>query len=81
MLFTSQTLLNAHIVEKNGRHQTGLPGVPWTSINADMEKKLRSKKKSDLGQAERWRLIYGLIFPNEAAPSPCELSKLYRELC
>ncbi|RFU29493.1 hypothetical protein B7463_g6824, partial [Scytalidium lignicola] len=45
---------------------------PFDGITADLEKKLRSRKKESRGQSEadRWRDIYRLLFPGEEVPSP-----------
>ncbi len=42
-------------------------------VTAEIVEKLRSKKKAQRDQtdAERWKDIYKLLFPNEMIPSPC----------
>ncbi|PMD53503.1 uncharacterized protein K444DRAFT_541329 [Hyaloscypha bicolor E] len=41
-------------------------------ITADVEKQLKSRKKTSAGQSEadRWREIYQILFPGEPVPSP-----------
>jgi hypothetical protein len=70
MLFNAQEWLNEHLRSTTCDIKEF---VPLKSITDEIEKKLKSKKKSSLGPAERWKEIYRLIFPNEPVPSPCEL--------
>ena len=48
------------------------PGQPIEGISSDMISKLRSRKRASPDQSEedRWRRMYGMIFPNEEVPSP-----------
>jgi hypothetical protein len=43
-------------------------------ITDNIEKRLRSRKKTTEGQTaeERWKEIYYLIFPSEPIPGPCK---------
>lgn len=69
-LFPSQNVLSEHIL--------ALQGCPPNRVNlvegltADIEKKLRSRKKSHPSQteAERWIEIYQILFPTSTPPSP-----------
>lgn len=70
MLFNAQELLNEHLRSTRCDIKAF---VPLKSITDEIEKKLKSRKKLNLGPAERWKEIYRLIFPNESVPSPCEL--------
>jgi hypothetical protein len=43
-------------------------------VTTEIFEKLRSKKKAQRDQieADRWKDIYRLLFPNEMIPSPCK---------
>jgi hypothetical protein len=43
-------------------------------VTTEIFEKLRSKKKAqrDQTEADRWKDIYQLLFPNEVIPSPCK---------
>lgn len=49
-------------------------GQATEGVTADLEKKLKSRKKSSPDQTEeaRWKEIYGLLFPNAVVPNPCK---------
>jgi hypothetical protein len=53
------------------------PGHPPEGITPEQERRLRSKKKTspNQGEADRWKDIYKLLFPNEDIPSPCKGSQ------
>jgi hypothetical protein len=68
-----QEALDAHLTVVNiCSLQTG---QATEGLTADLEKKLKSRKKSSPDQTEeaRWKEIYGLLFPNEVVPNPCKL--------
>jgi hypothetical protein len=51
------------------------PGHPPGGLTAEIERKLRSRKKAHRNQSDedRWGDMYRLLFPNEDVPSPCKL--------
>jgi len=51
---------------------------PAEGITSNIEKQLRSRKKThrDQTEAERWEQIYRILFPLEPVPSPCELCSI-----
>ena len=70
--FKVQESLDAHLTVVNiCSLQTGQAAE---GLTADLEKKLKSRKKSSPDQTEeaRWKEIYGLLFPNEVVPNPCK---------
>lgn len=72
--FKTDAALDAHITVINiCSLQTGQAAEGLTS---DQEKRLKSRKKSSPDQSEeaRWKEIYGILFPNEVVPNPCEFS-------
>jgi hypothetical protein len=74
LIFKSRRELANHNREipANGcevRLKNGLMG-----ITAEMKKRLQSDKKRRCDQADRWREIYHMLFPDEPIPSPCKLS-------
>lgn len=73
-LFNEQNLLNEHLRSRTCDVQ---PPASLKSITSEIEKELKSKKKSDLPPAEKWKGIYKLIFPNEVVPSPCEIPCIF----
>lgn len=48
--------------------------IPPGDITTYQEKQLKSRKHTTRRQTdeEKWRDIYGLLFPNEKMPSPCK---------
>jgi transcription elongation factor Elf1 len=56
---------------------------PAEGITGNIEKKLRSRKKTHKGQSEteRWQEMYRILFPNEGVPSPCKLFRPKRQWC
>lgn len=69
--FKSQSALDDHLTVTNICPIT--EGTPAEGVTVDIEKRLRSRKKTAPGQSEedRWREIYTLLFPDEAVPVPC----------
>lgn len=70
-LFEDQNAVNTHLMEPKAcelKNTTQTDGV-----TSEIYEKLRSKKKAQRNQteAERWKDIYKLLFPNEMIPSPC----------
>jgi hypothetical protein len=51
------------------------PEEPDEGVTADIEKRLKSRKKTWPGQSEedRWREVYQILFPNDEIPSPCKI--------
>jgi hypothetical protein len=49
-------------------------GEQVEGVTCEIEKRLRSRKKSFPGQTEvqRWKEIYNILFPNEDVPCPCK---------
>ena len=70
IFFKSMDDLNIHISAIN--ICAIRPGQPIEGLSSDIEKKLRSRKRasSDQSEEDRWRRMYGTIFPNEEVPSP-----------
>jgi hypothetical protein len=56
------------------------PGTRTDGITPDMEKRLRSRKKTFANQTEeeRWREIYGMLFPDEDVPTACKFRFPFR---
>jgi hypothetical protein len=50
------------------------PFVSAEGITSAVEKQLRSRKKAHASQTQeqRWKEIYGLLFPMDSVPSPCK---------
>jgi hypothetical protein len=70
--FKTQEALDAHLTVVNICSLQ--PGQAAEGLTADLEKRLKSRKKTSPDQSEeaRWKEIYGLLFPNEVAPNPCK---------
>lgn len=70
IFFKTQDDLNIHISAINICDVR--PGQPIEGINHDMILRLRSRKKTsnDQNEEDRWKRMYGTIFPNEEMPSP-----------
>jgi hypothetical protein len=64
--------LNAHL--RNLVPCEVRPEEPNEGITADIEKKLKSRKRAwpNQGEEGRWREVYQILFPNEEIPSPCK---------
>jgi hypothetical protein len=72
-------------------HMRSLEQCPLTNrpemegITKEQVTKLRSRKRQPkMGEAERWREMYKVIFPDEnedLIPSPCESPKTMSILC
>jgi len=70
--FDDQANLNTHLTVKNVCEVR--EGFTTDSMTVDMEKRIRSRKNASKDQTEedRWKVMYGILFQNEAVPSPCE---------
>ncbi|KAH7311034.1 hypothetical protein BKA65DRAFT_163081 [Rhexocercosporidium sp. MPI-PUGE-AT-0058] len=70
--FKTADQLNAHITVDAAIICQTKPGLPPEGISPDMERKLRSRKKSHPNQSDedRWRDMYKLLFPDEEIPFP-----------
>jgi hypothetical protein len=70
--FKSNEALDAHIAVLNICDL--VPGQAAEGLTADIEKRLKSRKKTSPDQTEeaRWKDIYGMLFPNQVVPNPCE---------
>jgi hypothetical protein len=76
--FKAQEALDAHLTVLNiCPLQTGQAAE---GLTPDLEKRLKSRKKSSPDQTEeaRWKEIYALLFPNEVVPNPCEFTIPHR---
>jgi hypothetical protein len=71
LFFKDQSALNIHLSAVT--ICTLRSGVPIEGITPDLEKKLRSRKKSrpDETEEERWGAMYALLFPGEDVPTAC----------
>ena len=79
-IFESQEELDAHGVAVQGCNLRPMdPNQPVEGITSKLKEKIQCRKKAYPGQTEgeRWQQMYQLIFPNEIAPNPCELSSYY----
>ncbi|KAG9233783.1 putative resistance to glucose repression protein 1 [Amylocarpus encephaloides] len=70
--FKNQQRLDAHITVAASDICEVRPGTSPEGITADIERKLRSRKKSHPNQMDedRWKEIYKLLFPGAEVPSP-----------
>jgi hypothetical protein len=71
MLFPSQDELDSHFTAIESCDLSSAKATE--GITANVEKRLRSRKKTYRHQTEedRWREIYQILFPEEEIPSPC----------
>ena len=78
-IFKNQEQLDSHLTVATSDICDLQPGHPPEGITPEHERRLRSRKKTspDQSEAERWKDIYKLLFPNEEIPSPCELAQFY----
>jgi hypothetical protein len=58
------------------------PLAPGDGITDTMEMRLKSRKKAHRDQSpeERWKEIYGILFPNQIGPSACKSTFLRKDL-
>jgi len=48
------------------------PGDPPEGVTDAIKSQLMSRKRRpDASEEEKWKGIYGILFPSEEAPSPC----------
>ncbi|KAH9210188.1 hypothetical protein DL95DRAFT_413234 [Leptodontidium sp. 2 PMI_412] len=69
-LFKDQDAVNLHLMEQDVCERRDVEHVD--GVTTEIFEKLRSKKKTqrDQTEADRWKDIYKLLFPNEMIPSP-----------
>jgi hypothetical protein len=79
VLQTNEDELKKHVLEVKGCEVK--EGRPVEGITSDIEKQLKSRKKTHRNQteAERWQEMYRILFPMEEVPSPC-MPKLHSAL-
>jgi hypothetical protein len=72
-LFKDQEALERHFLEVKSCELN--LAEPTEGITGNVEKRLRSRKKThrDQSESERWQEIYRILFPREEVPSPCKL--------
>ncbi|KAH8747438.1 hypothetical protein F5882DRAFT_265966, partial [Hyaloscypha sp. PMI_1271] len=70
VLQTNEDELKKHVLEVKGCEVK--EGRPVEGITSDIEKQLKSRKKTHRNQteAERWQEMYRILFPMEEVPSP-----------
>ncbi|KAH7372162.1 hypothetical protein BKA64DRAFT_263933 [Cadophora sp. MPI-SDFR-AT-0126] len=70
--FKNSEQLDSHLTVDAALICQAVPGNPPEGISPQMERRLRSRKKTHGGQTEedRWRDMYRLLFPGEEVPSP-----------
>ncbi|KAG4436548.1 hypothetical protein IFR05_007986 [Cadophora sp. M221] len=69
-LFKDQDAVNLHLMEQDVCERRDVEHAD--GVTTEIFEKLRSKKKTqrDQTEADRWKDIYKLLFPNEMIPSP-----------
>lgn len=74
-LFKSSAELDTHIEAIAGCEARPFMG-PCEGITSKVKKRLQCRKKAFPGQSEadRWKDIYQILFPNEELPSPCRFT-------
>ena len=79
VLFKDSDAVTTHLNEPKGCELKNID--QGDGITPEVHEKLRSKKKTqrDQTEADRWKNIYKLLFPNEMIPSPCKLYSPYLE--
>jgi hypothetical protein len=79
VLQSNEDELKKHVLEAKGCEVK--EGQPVEGITSDIEKQLKSRKKTrrDQPEAERWQEMYRILFPMEEVPSPC-MPKLHSAL-
>ena len=77
-VFNNQEQLDSHLTVATPDICDLQPGHPPEGITPEHERCLRSRKKTSPNQteADRWKDIYKLLFPDEEIPSPCKLVQL-----
>jgi hypothetical protein len=76
-LFNSQEELDTHIEALEGCDLRALEALePLEGITSKVKERLQCRKKAYPGQSEadRWKDIYRVLFPNEEVPSPCKFT-------
>lgn len=74
--FPTEDELKSHTTAPKACELASYP--PIEGITPEIEKKLRSRKKSHQLQdkAQQWKAIYQILFPNENIPEPCKLHSI-----
>jgi hypothetical protein len=64
--------VNVHLMQQIACERKDIEHID--GVTTEIFEKLRSKKKAqkDQTEADRWKDIYKLLFPNEMVPSPCK---------
>jgi hypothetical protein len=72
VLFKDPDAVNIHLQEPKGCELKNIEQPD--GITPEVYERLHSKKKvqRDQTEADRWKDIYKLLFPNEMIPSPCK---------
>ena len=72
VLFKDQDAVNRHVIQPKSCEVRDIEHAD--GVTMEIVAKLRSKKKTQQGhtEADRWKHIYRLLFPNEMIPSPCK---------
>jgi hypothetical protein len=75
-LFVTEEVLKTHFMAVKSCELQ--PPSPAEGITDAIEKKLRSRKKTHREQSaeEKWKEIYGILFPNQSIPSACKFVSL-----
>jgi Zn-finger nucleic acid-binding protein len=71
-VFANDDELDSHIEADRGCNTK--PTEHVDGITKKMKEQIQCRKKAFPGQteAERWKQIYQILFPDEAVPSPCK---------
>jgi hypothetical protein len=72
--FDTNEALEAHQEAPLGGQCTIKEGERPKGITPDVESSVRikSRVKRNHTESEKWNAIYGLLFPGETVPTPCE---------
>jgi hypothetical protein len=72
--------VNNHLQEPKGCQLKN--AEPPDGITPEVYERLHSKKKvqKDQTEADRWKDIYKLLFPNDVIPSPCKFYSPFHSL-
>jgi hypothetical protein len=75
-VFETEELLDSHATVPASSICEVLPGNPPEGITPKQMLELKSKAKpySNQNEADRWKKIFRLLFPDESVPSPCKLN-------
>jgi hypothetical protein len=72
-IFETEEFLDQHIEGIEGCQSNALAQAV-EGIDKKLKSQMQCRKKTFAGQTqtERWRELYGILFPGEAVPSPCK---------